>query len=348
MARIRSRKVTGFTLVELLVVIAIIGVLIALLLPAIQKVREASKRTKCLSQLRQIGIALYTAQDAFGFMPPATVAASNPYPASDRYNTVVTAFQTWCWHLLPFIDQASMYQYWVGYTGTGAGNCYASSYLTPYSTPNYYGPPAPKLYFCPSDPSGPRFGPTLAYAYSPGAVPVLNYAANYQLFGAVTPVIPAATPDGASTTIMVTEKYAFDCSYVDMANRGLTNPWPVAGWAVGIWTYGNDATYAQDPNIYRWLWSGPHTNNNGGTSQDPNGLFKLPQLLPLFGSAYYSNNNNNERTVCDQLTAQGMHTSGTAVLMGDASTKVVAATISQTTWSAAVTPNNGDVVGPDF
>src|SRR5690242_6257568 len=109
----RARR--AFTLVELLVVIAIIGVLIALLLPAIQKVREASQRTQCQSQQRQLGIALHTSQDAYSKMPgfanlkypwPASIATSSFFTTGSPANwTTSSNGGSVHFFLLPFIDQ---------------------------------------------------------------------------------------------------------------------------------------------------------------------------------------------------------------------------------------------------
>src|SRR6266581_1241495 len=109
----------GFTLIELLVVIAIIGVLIALLLPAVQKVREAADRTQCANNLKQIGLACHSYVDATGCLPPSR----NLYGLQDELGEFFSAIDnepdgdetlgpTWAVYLLPYLEQDSLYKLW--------------------------------------------------------------------------------------------------------------------------------------------------------------------------------------------------------------------------------------------
>ena len=121
----KSRK--GFTLVELLVVIAIIGILIALLLPAVQQVREAARRTDCANRLRQFAIASHTFHDSYKRLPPGTLGHAN---AVDFYADWIVSSSEFYWGraqqtsfmglVMPFNEMNNLYTVW----GTEAHNLY--------------------------------------------------------------------------------------------------------------------------------------------------------------------------------------------------------------------------------
>src|SRR5687767_2138371 len=105
MKRVGSKRTPGFTLIELLVVIAIIAILIGLLLPAVQKVREAAARTQCLNNLKQMTLAVHGFNDSNGLVPPSRTA-SGGFPA---LGVPANAYHGWGVWLLPFIEQDNVW-----------------------------------------------------------------------------------------------------------------------------------------------------------------------------------------------------------------------------------------------
>jgi prepilin-type N-terminal cleavage/methylation domain-containing protein/prepilin-type processing-associated H-X9-DG protein len=166
----RKRDRAGFTLIELLVVIAIIGVLVSLLLPAVQSAREAARRAQCTNNLKQIGIALHNYNSAVGCFPPGRMYPDQTVPATGRqdasayssYGGTVTPgvwnghFSVHC-HLLNYMEQVPAYNA-LNFGVTNLGRITTGGGTTPLS-PNYTSYVlAQSTFTCPSDDPGPRDG----------------------------------------------------------------------------------------------------------------------------------------------------------------------------------------------
>ncbi len=141
--RRQAKNPCGFTLVELLVVIAIIGILIALLLPAVQAAREAARRLQCANNLKQLGLGLHNYHSAYNRFPPGAqnIAGQNSWATGYGLN--------WRYSILPYIEQAPMYER-IDPAGLGAGD---SDYGPNRFTLSGF---APSVFICPSCPM-PRF-----------------------------------------------------------------------------------------------------------------------------------------------------------------------------------------------
>ncbi len=183
----------GFTLIELLVVVAIIAILIGLLVPAVQKVRESAARTQCQNNLKQIGLALHTYHDAYKRLPPPR---GNYVPTP-----LFTEFRGWMCEILPYVEQGPLAR--MMYT-----NPWYTGFFATYNTPV-------NLYLCPSDPRDLRAVPSgngalTSYLGVTGS----DSDVNLQLKGPTNGIFNVSSKgvrltdirDGTSNTLMVGER----------------------------------------------------------------------------------------------------------------------------------------------
>jgi prepilin-type N-terminal cleavage/methylation domain-containing protein len=228
MRRVKIPQASAFTLVELLVVIAIIGVLVALLLPAVQAARESARRSQCTNNLKQMGLALLNLESAHGYMPQAAgyfpgkdnARVSDPPPANQLSTTAPASLGSIQYFLLPQMEQQQLYMTITGWS------------MRPFQN-NQLVPP-PVAYICPSDTTA-EPGSIVRPQEGNGEWGAGNYVANVQALNhwwkragsppgdstgstadpdMVTQPDPFTHPelrnitDGTSNTIVFTEKYA--------------------------------------------------------------------------------------------------------------------------------------------
>jgi prepilin-type N-terminal cleavage/methylation domain-containing protein len=139
----------AFTLIELLVVIAIIGILIALLLPAVQKIREAAARMSCSNNLHQLGLAVHNFHDSNGFVPTAGSADGRPISAG---GTLQGEGTNWSVYLLPYIEQGNIYTKLTFRGDSGWTNDDTQVGSSAVNNVLIAGGSVIKIYRCPSDP----------------------------------------------------------------------------------------------------------------------------------------------------------------------------------------------------
>jgi prepilin-type N-terminal cleavage/methylation domain-containing protein/prepilin-type processing-associated H-X9-DG protein len=322
----------GFTLIELLVVIAIIAILIGLLLPAVQKVREAAARVTCQNNLKQLGLAAHNYHDANGYLPPSyRFAATSTSPLRiEAYSGLAT--------LLPYIEQ----------TALGSRYDYKSVFCdnSPPFTANVNQPLIVnhlKVMQCPSTPEQNRL-----YNFTiPGAATGLPFAMNYQasagdygaisgVLGSLWNIVPGAVPASGQRhgMLLVWDKpQATGKMNLSQVSDGTSNTYllgEIAG-RPGIWMGGKkQASHSSYPIGTPGGGWGDAVNGEhwiAGSSEDGQTSPGLCVVNCRNDQALYS-----------------FHTAGANVVMGDGSVRYLPKSINILTFMYSVTAQKGEVI----
>jgi prepilin-type N-terminal cleavage/methylation domain-containing protein len=336
-----ARPRTAFTLIEMLVVIAIIGTLIALLLPAVQKVREAAGATQNANSLKQIALAAQNFNDTYGVLPPAV----GWYKTRAKGNTGGSAF----YFIFPFMEHDNLFK-------SGLGN-------NPLGAPANFGPNASGVVKVLQS----SLDPTVASSGNDSAISFLANLAVLDGKHAVAKIL-----DGTSNTIIFAEGYA-ECAGANLGSTVQTSSTPP--------TYSFQVTYTVPaPPDRQTFWnSNPDAGVNWGSSPFQQPVFQpwYPPNNPFqtwqYSYSYPVDNMGNPTgpttttppslvsngngplfqvkpriNACDGLVPQGLASGGCQVALADGSARMVFQSIPQAIWTGAMTPEGREVLSPDW
>ncbi|MCS6866546.1 MAG: DUF1559 domain-containing protein [Gemmataceae bacterium] len=363
-----SRNRSAFTLIELLVVIAIIAILIGLLLPAVQKVRQAAARTEISNNLHQLALAAHNYHDVNNMMPPTYMYAMSYYGNLSGAST-----GSWTFALLPFVEQDPMfkstlgtlvygYRYNYKYTYGGQTYTYNYNYSQPYNGSTAYqaqrGRGKLKPFLNKLDPTADDVESPASYSMNGNIYGyIYTYGGNFPYSNYRYGLNIEKITDGTANTLLFGESYSrcADQYYYDYSQYGY------APGSYYKWSSAYDRVWNYDPNMYEYVgeytyeadWNRrppfyKYEGTSSGTTYPYFYTYGIYRTDPSGRGYYVPFEVMPPKGQCNYYSLQSSTPGGVMVALCDGSVRSISNNVSQSTFSALGTYNSGDLPGSDW